>query len=278
MRRKTQSVPVRRFTVKLVSSKADRVQFEQIESLLVARGYDSTLVEYSSVDKFLLELGHHRTNILVVSGKSVSPDKFESMISRATRRYPFDVLYYDVHASASVKSRLLSYSTVRINPGKQFLDTLTEMIDANPLKWHSPRYIRGLVISRSVDMEAAIDNYIIRHMAGSKKLDAATQKRLHELLYDYAMALRSKRQILEMIMTVRKQTDKPILKLIDSIGQSRNTLAHTWLGLDDTGTVISSHTKDPGSPGHAYTRQKLWKILQDIDRIILYLDAASHGR
>lgn len=263
--------------IKWINPKNDKDQRLIIESHLVARGYNPTIKEYRNVGDFLLELGRDKIDILITSAQSVNTNEFESMIKKATKRYPFDVLYYGVKANPTTKSRLSLYSTVRAIQSRQFVNTLLEMIDDNPSKWHTPRFIRGLVISRSVDLEAAMDDYIINYLTLHRKsLDVQMHKKLYKIMYDYALAMRSKRLILEMIMVIDGKTNARILKLIDVIAAARNRLAHTWLDVDDTGTVVASHTKHKSRPSHTFDKTRLWKTLQDIDEVILYLDYLTH--
>lgn len=252
----------------------------KIESILNERNYTPVIIEYGNTSDFLKKLGDDKIDILIVSGQSVNATKFESILNKATKRYPFDVLYYDIKSSLSVKNRLSFYSTVRIKHGKQFIDTLVEMIEENPSKWKAPRFIRGLVLSRGVDMEGVIEQYIVEHLAFNKKLSIPTKKQIQKIMYDYAFAPRTKRLVLEMIMMINGNHNPDILKSIDNGFKSRNRLAHTWLGVNEKDIVVSSHTRDSDTPNHKFDKASLWKTLQDIDRAILYLDSirANHKR
>lgn len=265
----------RRFVVKWIRPKEDARRYQRIESTLSGRGYTPVVIEYASARSFLAKLGRDRIDMLLVSGRSVSAAGFEAMIAKATKRYPFDVIYYDTAPARPTRARLSLYSTVRIVAGRHLAGAVADAADAAPSKWRDPRFVRGLVISRSVDMEATIDRYIADHLTSGKRLDASTRQQIYSTMYDYAFALRTKQLILKMIMLANGDANVPVLKLIDSIARSRNRLAHAWLGVDDKGTVVSSHAKDPRVPDREFDKVGLWKMLQKIDSVILYFDSAS---
>ena len=277
MRRATDSNLARRqFMIMWIDSKNNEQQQLKIKSYLRERGYDPVIKQYNNVRTFASDLRNTKIDILLISAQSVNANACESMIKKATKRYPFDILYYGVAKNVATQARLSLYSTVHILQSKQFLDMLFEMIDENSFKWQTPRFIRGLVIARSVDLEAVIDNYIISQLTlHNKQVSVQLNKKLYKIMYDYALAIRSKRLILEMLMIVNGTVDTRILKIIDKIAESRNRLAHSWLGVDESGTVVSSRARDASIPRKRFDKTRLWKILQDIDEVILYLDSIT---
>jgi len=238
---------------------------------LAASGHKPSVLEYRDVAALLAGMGRDRTRILAASSEMAGDPAFEAAIRKIARGYPLDVLCYGPPLAEPARSRLAASSTVRMSPATDPSGDILEMAGQSP-RWQSPRFIRGLVISRALDIEGAIDDCIIRRLSlGRPMPEGEALDKCHGILYDRNISMAQRWTLLRLIMTIDGAVDGELLSLIESVADARNRLAHARLDIDESGTVVSGHAIHRDKKKYRFDADMLWKTVCDADEAILRL-------
>lgn len=259
------------FTVKWLAASHDAAVRARITGGLAARGHDPSVLEYSSVAALSEGMGHDRTRILAASSEMAADPAFEAAIREIARDYPLDVLCYGPSLAEPARSRLAASSTVRISRAADPSGDILEMAEQSP-RWQSPRFIRGLVISRALDLEGAIDNCIIRRLSLGRPMPGGEAlEECQRILYGRNISMAQRWSFLRLIMTIDGAVDEDLLRLIESVADARNRLAHARLDVDESGTVVSGHAFHASKKKYRFDADMLWATVRDADEAILRL-------
>lgn len=260
-----------RFTVKWLAASHDAAVRGRIEAGLAARGHDASVLEYSGVAELSASMGRDRTRILAASSEMAADPAFEAAIREIARDYPLDVLCYGPPLPEPALSRLAASSTVRMSASADPSGDVLEMAEQSP-RWQNPRFVRGLVISRALDLEGAIDDCIIRRLSlGRPMPEGDALEECRHILYGRNISMAQRWSFLRLIMAVDGAVDKELLALIESVTDARNRLAHSRLGTDESGTVVSDHPFHGTKRRYRFDSDMLWKTVRDADEAILRL-------
>jgi len=260
-----------RFTVKWLAAAHDAEVRARITGGLAARGHDPSVLEYSSVAALSAGMGRDRTRILAASSEMAGDPAFEAAIREIARGYPLDVLCYGPPLAEPARSRLAASSTVRMSPAADPSGDILEMAEQSP-RWQSPRFIRGLVISRALDLEGAIDDCIIRRLSlGRPMPEGEALDKCHKVLYSRNISMAQRWSFLRLIMTIDGAVDGDLLRLIESVSEARNRLAHARLDIDESGTVVSGHKIHAEDGRYRFDADMLWETVCNADEAILRL-------
>ncbi len=156
--------------------------------------------------------------------------------------YPADVLFYSNASMAPPldKGLILRYGRIR-STGKDSLSAyIYQMAEEFLTKWSDPEYVRGLVLSRAVDVDLAIDDCIVKFF---KIEDEEKSHFTQHLLGANGVRLGAKLDIIEKAVNLLKSREKDQTyqdiskgKIKEVFESTRNKFAHTIL------------LKDPGNP------------------------------
>lgn len=260
-----------KFTVKWLAASHDAAVRGRIEAGLAALGHEASVLEYSGVAELSASMGRDRTRILAASSEMAADPAFEAAIREIARDYPLDVLCYGPPPAEPARSRLAASSTVRMSGPADPSGAILEMAEQSP-RWQNPRFIRGLVISRALDLEGAIDTCIIRRLSlGRPMPEGEALEECQRILYGRNISMAQRWSFLRLIMTVDGAVDEGLLGLISSVTDARNRLAHSRLGTDESGTVVSGHAFHEKKARYRFDADMLWATVRDADEAILRL-------
>ena len=260
-----------RFTVKWLAASHDAAVRGRIDEGLAARGHDPSVLEYTKIAELTASMGRDRTRILAASAEMAADPAFEAAIREIARDYPLDVLCYGPPPPEPARSRLAASSTVRLSPSADPSGDILEMAEQSP-RWQNPRFIRGLVISRALDLEGAIDDCIIRRLAlGRPMPEGDALEECRRVLYGRNVSMAQRWTFLRLMMTVDGAVDEDLLRLVESVAEARNRLAHSRLGTDEAGTVVSGHSFHESKAKYRFDADMLWATVRDADDAILRL-------
>ena len=144
-----------------------------------------------------------------------------------------DVLIY---SRANIKNddlaRINSYGIVEVaQERKQIIDKLRTLIDRNLAKWDDVSYLRGMVISRIIEIEREIDDVLMDFFVPH---DDNKEKFRDYLLENPHISLFAKQTILGKITKPKKSFSITKLR---SLQENRNLLAHCKKSEEDPNTL-----------------------------------------
>ena len=146
-----------------------------------------------------------------------------------------DVLIYSrANIESDDLARIGNYSIVETAQKKeQIVDKLKTLIDRNLAKWDDIYYLRGVVISRIIEIEREIDDVLMEFFAPH---DDSKEKFRDYLLENPSITLFAKKAILSKIAKPKK--GKPFsLRELQDLQDCRNVLAHCQRSEDDPDTL-----------------------------------------
>ena len=154
------------------------------------------------------------------------------------RRYP--ILDIFIYSRAGIKGRdlekLPSYGLIGIAQRReQIVDRLETLIDKNLSKWEDVVFLRGVVISRLIDLERDIDDVLMEVFLPSGE---ERQKKFRDFVLENSyIPLVAKRKMLSKIADPKD--GKPFsLSQLDYLLESRNMLAHCKRSDNDPNMLI----------------------------------------
>lgn len=260
-----------RFTVKWLAASHDAAVRARIEAGLAARGHDASVLEYSGVAELSASMGRDRTRILAASSEMAADPAFEAAIREIARGYPLDVLCYGPPLPEPARSRLAASSTVKMSASADPSADVLEMAEQSP-RWQNPRFVRGLVISRALDLEGAIDDCIIRRLSLGRAMPEGEElEECRRILYGRNISMAQRWTFLRLIMTIDGAVDEELLGHIESVADARNRLAHARLDFDASGTVVSGHAFHENKTKYRFDADMLWTTVTRADEAILRL-------
>ncbi len=261
----------RPITLKWLAASHDAALRDRIAASLASRGLEPAILEYATIDGLVASMGADRADILAASSEMAGDPAFEAAIRKIAKQYPLDVLCYGKSFDPVARSRLLANSTVSISASDDPADTLAAMAADTP-RWRNPRFVRGLLISRALDLEGAMDDCIIRRLSmGRPAPGGETLEACYEALYNQSLSMSQKWAFLKLVMTVDGCIDGELLGLIQSVAEARNRVAHVRLAVDDSGTVVSGHTFHENKKKYTFDASLLWETVREADEAILRL-------
>ena len=145
-----------------------------------------------------------------------------------------------------------------------FVPTLKKMIDKNLLKWQDVVFLRGMVISKTIELEIKINELLAQYF------EVADAKRGHFdlMLEGTTISLEGKKITLNKITKNEKlKKFERLHREIQLIQSDRNILAHSIF--DPISKSFASRGKD-----HVYDRSEMAKILNRIETTSRNLDDA----
>lgn len=258
----------RTFTIVVIDDNHENLDkyLDEIEEYLEDKGFEPVLLKSKKVEDLDGFLDDNIVDI-ILADKNLGPDKTgKEVVERARKRNVLaDILYYSAVSIGDADIVELSpYLGVQVIRKRDFVQPLKKMIDRNLLKWEDVVFLRGIIISRTIDMESKMNEFL------AKYFDVKDGKLGHFafMLEGITVSLDGKKATITNIMKNGEMPELDIIKKgIQEAQRTRNILAHS--------------THDPSSrsfrsKGREYNldKTKLNQTLSHIEKTLESLDSA----
>lgn len=218
-----------------------RVQKDSIVKYLDDLDYELKLSTAIDRETFQKEFNSEQDIDIIVTDYNIE-DNFNGMdvIKQIREKNKLtDILFYsaieDTFKDMDIYSKIGHYGLVRICESKEIEEPLKELIMKNLQRFEDLIYLRGFVISRSIDLEIRLNDVISCYF----QIRPDTIDEFHNFLLDGgAISLGSKKFLIQKILKTNGWIKDPdlqdLIELIKSISKERNLVAHC--------------RRDPGNP------------------------------
>ncbi|MDE0525408.1 MAG: hypothetical protein OXI27_02250 [Thaumarchaeota archaeon] len=209
----------------MVDDEPDSIKMEMAnikEYLRTEHDLELELYEYKEAQE-MIDGMDRATDIAFIDKNLGSATGLDVIREIRNRDKLLDILAYS-RASIDDKemAEMSSYGLVEVAQEKEeIIDKLQTLIDKNLAKWEDMSYLRGVVISRLIDIEREIDDILMEELAPR---DDREEKFRDYVLENSDISMFAKRKILSKI---KNGEEVPLsLSKLDNLQESRNLLAH----------------------------------------------------
>lgn len=183
------------------------------------------------------------------------------------RRNPLiDVLLYDIETKpAGHRADLSVYTAIYTHPDIGFALAAIDMIEDHRRKWNDMIFLRGMVISKAVEVEGRLNDVIAAYF----RLDGERAEHFVELVLENPMyTLEGKKQTIRSILEREdlKGEWKGMDTALSMIQKNRNKLAHCEPDPDDPGRITTMNRS------YEYGRKLMREIFADARLVLRRLD------
>lgn len=260
------------FTILWIEDK-ERVitsQEREIRDFLGELGFELNLLTDTQGDAFSRLLDENPVDVVIVD-YNLSEDFKGSDVIKIIREKGLliDVLFYsvieDVFKDKELYEALGHYGFVVTHNDKDVIIPLRRLIEKNIRRCQDIIFLRGLVITRVIDIELQINEFLGRYF----KIPAGTINEFYDFILENKYnPLGGKVVTLENIVKSHnlEKEFKGWLQEIRQLSNARNELAHCKADPDNKNCLISM-----GTP-KIYDRGDIYKILEKIKRVSENLD------
>ena len=241
--------------------------FDEIREYLENKGFELQLHPSKKTEELDVYLNKLDVDIILIDKNLESGQTGSDVIKHVRKKGILaDILYY---SAASIDDGdiidLASYLSVEVIRERKFVPKLKKMIDKNLLKWQDVVFLRGLVISKTIELEVQLNDFL------AKYFEVPDDKRAHFdlMLEGTTISLQGKRIALKKIIASKnlKQFES-LLASIQQVQEERNILAHSIH--DPVSRSFSSRGTE-----HVYDKERMWEILNATETASRNLDDAA---
>lgn len=218
--------------------------------------FSDNILSETSEDAFFKFLFDNDIDI-ILTDKNLGKTTGNAIIQRIRGTNPVvDILYYSGVIEDSDRIELGKFISVDIMEERLFVPTLKKIVDKNLAKWDEIIFLRGIVISHTVDVEAQLDEFFTKFF---EIKDHAT-KHFDAIVRGTSISLEAKRQILSHVIDEFKvfKPFKEITADIKKAQDERNILAHSKLHPTLKNTFISKENE-------TFTKTRMITVLKRIE-------------
>lgn len=248
-------------------------QRERVEAYLRQQNLEPSIIQEENAGKLTDHLEKSNPDIIVID-QNLPDGKGSDLVSQIRKNHRLtDVLFYSaVSSDVEAYRESVGYEGfVKIVDGKEDVaDELIELIDRGIRRLQDVVVLRGLVVTRVIDLELQINTFLSRYfgITQGKKADQF-HNFLLENMYPYEGKCRSTNLILTASPQGLGKKFKKLLKSLPEIGKQRNYVAHCKVHPTDPSILVSI------GEHKSFKRADLNKLLRTIDEAISDLDALS---
>jgi len=223
--------PIEEFTILLVEDKPKAVEQElkTAEEHVVKNGLKLNLVVNEDGKRIADAIRKQRVDVVVTDMNLTETKNGLDVIKAVEKSGTYtDVLLYSAKGVDTNDIReKMTYGFVEIVDGKFFADELIGMIDKNLRRWQDVTHLRGVVISKIIDVELKINILFARYF----KIPSASVPSFHDfILENRSNSLEGKIASVQHILKEAKLgNDKDFKNLCNDLHElqrNRNYLAH----------------------------------------------------
>ncbi len=247
-------------------------QATAIGKFLDNEGFQLNLLTDTEGEKFKKYLDTELIDIIVtdynISEEIKGTDVIEFVRSK---KLLTDILFYSVHdemfKEGTIYDKLGHYGLVEICEGKDVVEPLKGLIKKNIIRCQDIVFLRGFVISRAVELELEINEFLAQYF----KIPEKQLEEFHNTILESSyvpMAGKQKwlSQILEKNGIKKGSEFEGLLNKLDGIAKQRNLLAHCKKDNDNPNVLVASGKEEK------FDRNRLNSILKNIETVSQHLD------
>ena len=242
-------------------------QKNRISSYLESKNFGLNWIEDEGKDKakhvFEILRKHPVDIILLDHNISIDITGLEILKIVRERNDLTDILYYS--ATKDHKERFEKASNFRFTvvvEGRELADPLEELIDKNLMKWENIVFLRGLVISKMIELELSINEFFTTYFS----IPSTHLENFNNLIMESGQnSLEVKRRgIISILKKEKLETEySGFSTSLSKLQQNRNLLAHGKLKPDCKNILtVNFFGKD-----HSFEKKDMDKILVCITKI-----------
>lgn len=239
---------------------------DEIDEYLEKKGFTLQILTSKKGEKVDEYLNKYDVDI-ILADKNLGKGKTGEEVVKQVRKKNFltDILYYSgVSIDDDDIIKLGKYLSVEVIKDRKFVSTLKKMINKNLLKWTDVVFLRGIIISKTIELETKVNEFFTKYF----KVSRTKLEHFDLILEGTVISLQGKKLALTKIAKKEKLSELSTINAdIGYAQEERNILAH------------SRH--DPSSKSfisrgdeHHYDKTKMIKILTRIENASQNLDDA----
>ena len=248
-------------------------QVPEIEIFLESEGFELDLLTDNTGDNYQHFLDENKSIDLVVTDYNISEEVKGTDIVESVRNKGLliDILFYSVHSELfkndDVYNKLGHYGLIDICEEKDVVEPLKDLIRKNIKRCQDIVFLRGFIISKSVELELKLNEYFAKYFNIQEDLKEDFHNFILESSY-VPMAGKKKwlSQILDKHNLKQDENFKGLLSKLDFISTQRNLLAHCKKDKDNPNMLISTGNEE------IFGKERLNDILQKIDVVSGHID------
>ena len=235
---------VTEFTILLVdddtqSMGGDRdqiIKYLEVEKKIKKVNFHLIQVDDDSYIKTVNGYLEGRVDMVLADNSMLKPDDGLNLVKNIRDQNSLiDLLLYSTKQITEKDYRDLSYYTqIQTHPEKTIIDITKTLIDRNLAKWNDVVFLRGIVISESIEVELKINEILIKYfeIPDNKKISFENL-----ILGNFSVSLEAKKAELKGVLkeTGLEELWTGISNKISNLQSDRNKLAH---GKIDPNNVI----------------------------------------
>lgn len=247
------------FTIIVVDDHYEDLEkdLDEVDDYLEKKGFTLNALKSKKGEKVDEYLEKYDVDI-ILADKNLGKAKTGEMVVKEIRKKHFltDILYYSgVSIDDSDYIRLGKQLSVEIIEDRKFVPTLKKMINKNLSKWEDVVFLRGMVISNTIEVETKVNEFFTKYF----QVAESELEHFDLILEGTAISLEGKKTALDKIIKKKGWNEFESLNAdIRSIQEERNILAHSRL--DQSSKAFVSRGKT-----HSYDKTKMLKILKRAD-------------
>jgi CheY-like chemotaxis protein len=238
-----------------------------IKKYLESEGFDLRLLQDTDGETYESYLDTESIDVIVTDYNISEEVKGTDVIKKVRKKKLLtDILFYSVMDSLFKKediyTQLGHYGLIDICVGKEIKDPLIEIIKKNLLRCQDIVFLRGFVISRSVELELQINFFLSNYF----KIEASQKKEFHDFILESSyVPFAGKKKWMSLILEKNNlktsEEFRGLLNQLDKIVNCRNLLAHCKKSDTDC-TVLYSSGKET-----KFDKEKLKDLLIKINNV-----------
>lgn len=256
------------FTILLVEDRPEAMksQIEEIEKYLQEKEFEPKIIMNKTGENIDKILKDNDVDIIVTDENLTEKTSGTDVVNLIKSKNPvIDVLFYSAKGinPEDIREHTGHYSFIEIIEGKEILESLKKLIDKNVKRCNDIVFLRGMVISESIDMELEINDFFATYFI-------KTPKYKRDIFNDFILENRNT-TMFGKIASLSKLLDKhnlresyPIITKLNDISNERNLLAHSK---KVKGNILVSMGKE-----EKFDRERIRKILAKIKTVSDYLE------
>lgn len=218
------------FTIILVDDDLDSVkpEMDEVKTYLDGLGLRTNLLEDDTGNKVEQYLKDNLVDLVVTDRSIVTSDDGEKIAGKVQDyNISIDVLVYSAKELKVEDYKRLSsyYTSVHVYPDKTIADPVKSLIDRNLAKWDDIIFLRGIVISKIIDVELKMNEIFAKYFNVEKVVSPQFN---NLILENTSNSVEGKRKALRSILDgvgLKKEMDA-ISGKIKRLQSIRNDLAH----------------------------------------------------
>jgi len=248
-------------------------QIPEIKRFLDSEGFEMKFFKDTVGDKFKEIIEENKLIDLIVTDFHISEETNGTDVIKHVRDKGLltDILFYSVHTDLFEKegrdiyNELGHYGLIEILEGKDVILPIKELIKKNIKRCQDIVFLRGFVISQSIELELKLNEFFSKYFEVPEKQIIEFHNTILESSY---VPMAGKKKWLSQILNENNLNTefKGLLTKLEEISTKRNLLAHCKKDDDNQNVLISSGKEE------IIDKIGLNRILEQIDVVSVHLD------